>query len=62
MAFCAVAITPVAQSKPNDTVICDQFGSATTGPHVVQNNGWNTGGAKQCLTAANSGFAITTED
>ncbi|MFE7646627.1 GH12 family glycosyl hydrolase domain-containing protein [Streptomyces phaeoluteigriseus] len=54
-----VATAPVAKA---DTVICDQYGSATIqGRYVVQNNRWGTS-APQCVTATDTGFRLTQAD
>ncbi|MFF2773820.1 cellulose binding domain-containing protein [Streptomyces sp. NPDC058052] len=54
-----VGVAPAAQA---DTLICEQYGTATVqGRYVVQNNRWGTG-ATQCVTATDTGFRVTRAD
>ena len=45
-----------------DTLLCEQYGTATVqGRYVVQNNRWGTA-ATQCVTATDTGFRLTRAD
>ncbi|MGA5701455.1 GH12 family glycosyl hydrolase domain-containing protein [Peterkaempfera bronchialis] len=45
-----------------DTLICDQYGTATVqGRYVVQNNRWGTS-ATQCINVTSNGFDVTQAD
>jgi hypothetical protein len=54
----AAGATPTAHA---DTLICDQYGSTTTGgKYVVMNNRWGSN-AQQCINVTGSGFRIQTQ-
>lgn len=56
----AAPVLGVAPSAHADTVICDQYGSTTTGKYVVMNNRWGSS-ATQCINVTSSGFQIQTQ-
>ena len=50
-----------ASAAHADTLICDQFGSTTTGgKYIVMNNRWGSN-AQQCINVTSSGFQIQTQ-
>ncbi|NJQ02611.1 hypothetical protein HCK00_19215 [Streptomyces sp. PLAI1-29] len=55
----STAATPAAADAAQ--VICDQYGTATAGGYVVQNNRWGTG-ATQCIDVTGNGFRVTQAD
>ncbi|MGW4779740.1 GH12 family glycosyl hydrolase domain-containing protein [Streptomyces filamentosus] len=61
----AAALASLAGTAPParaDTLVCEQYGTATVqGRYVVQNNRWGTGAA-QCVTATDTGFRVTRAD
>ncbi|MEU3397230.1 GH12 family glycosyl hydrolase domain-containing protein [Streptomyces filamentosus] len=64
LALAAVLATLVGTAPPAraDTLVCEQYGTATVqGRYVVQNNRWGTGAA-QCVTATDTGFRVTRAD
>ena len=52
--------TTGAGAAPAGTVICEQYGSATSpdGRYIVQNNRWGST-TEQCITITNGGFQVT---
>ena len=63
LAAAAVAAPAVGavSSAHADTLICDQFGSTTTGgKYIVMNNRWGSN-AQQCINVTASGFQIQTQ-
>ncbi|MFL9679974.1 MULTISPECIES: GH12 family glycosyl hydrolase domain-containing protein [Streptomyces] len=64
LALVAVVATLVgtAPDARADTLLCEQYGTATVqGRYVVQNNRWGTA-ATQCVTATDTGFRLTRAD
>ncbi|KAA6215830.1 GH12 family glycosyl hydrolase domain-containing protein [Streptomyces filamentosus] len=64
LALAAVLATLAGTAPPAraDTLVCEQYGTATVqGRYVVQNNRWGTGAA-QCVTATDTGFRVTRAD
>ncbi|WP_030759547.1 cellulose binding domain-containing protein [Streptomyces griseus] len=56
------ALVGTAAPAGADTLVCEQYGTATVqGRYVVQNNRWGTGAA-QCVTATDTGFRVTRAD
>lgn len=55
-----VAVAGTAGAAPAGTVICDQYGSATSpdGRYIVQNNRWGST-TEQCVTLTNGGFQVS---
>ncbi|MEU9851982.1 cellulose binding domain-containing protein [Streptomyces sp. NPDC047974] len=64
LAFAGVVamLVGTAPAATADTLICEQYGTATVqGRYIVQNNRWGTG-ATQCVTATDTGFRLTRAD
>jgi cell division septation protein DedD len=59
LASSVVAVVAAASPAHADTRICDKYGSTVQDRYVVMNNLWASD-TPQCITATNSGFAITT--
>jgi len=59
-AVAVAAGTTGAGAAPAGTVICEQYGSATSpdGRYIVQNNRWGST-TEQCITITNGGFQVT---
>jgi endoglucanase len=64
IALAAAAVTVPAvgavTSAHADTLICEQFGSATAGKYIVMNNRWGTS-AEQCINVTSNGFQIKSQ-
>ncbi|MCZ9348044.1 glycosyl hydrolase family 5, partial [Streptomyces sp. TRM76130] len=62
LSLLAALATTTAPAKAADTMICEQYGTATVQDrYVVQNNRWGSS-AEQCVTVTDTGFRVSRAD